>query len=167
MNKGKLRWKLKIMPSLTHTLSGKKTTSKCQVHLGHAAFYVIKASHRDSLMFSSYHCIHIKKNIWIILRTFCDSFQQLLHFLNTLLYCTILFEWLIGCSFFASTLMMIGPEDVPHALCFRVVLLVWHLRNENGNFFKYGTNVHLDSIINWLDFGDQSSRSLWSIKQFS
>jgi len=33
-----------------------------------------------------------------------------------------------------------------------------------GNFFKYGTNMPLDSKMNWLDFGGQRSRSPWPHK---
>lgn len=33
-----------------------------------------------------------------------------------------------------------------------------------GNFFQFGTNVHLDSRMNWLDFRGQRSRLLWPHK---
>ncbi len=36
-----------------------------------------------------------------------------------------------------------------------------YLRNALRNFFKFDTDIHLDSRMNWLDFGGQRSRSLW------
>ena len=66
------------------------------------------------------------------------------------------------CSFYASAptaalaggIMFSGCPSVPFSWP-DVLGTPW------GNFFSFGINIHLDSRMNWLYFGDQRSRSLW------
>ena len=32
------------------------------------------------------------------------------------------------------------------------------MRTHSGNFFKFGANVHYDSMMNWLELGGEMSK---------
>ena len=63
-----------------------------------------------------------------------------------------------------SLYLRAGDSQLPEAFCFGVVRPS-HSREHDtsrmprGNFFKLGTNINLDSTIDWLT--DQKSRSWW------
>lgn len=43
---------------------------------------------------------------------------------------------------------------------------IFILRTPWGNFFKFDTNIHLHSRINWLEFGGQRPRPLWPYRRY-